>query len=155
MLAIILVCQFQDRFVRQLTQPNDRTADQLIIPLAASHQPRMTDTSQVISGGKIDHDLGVRMILQIAGRNGIANLALNGLSDNASLILAPSHQDHAAGVHHRRDTHRDDTCRDILLRRERTGSLLARSAFQQDHTGTRADRRSTHVEHDIAGVTDT
>ena len=26
-LAIILVCQFQDRFVRQLTQPNDCTAD--------------------------------------------------------------------------------------------------------------------------------
>ncbi len=62
-LAIILVCQFQDRFVRQLTQPNDRTADQLIIPLAASHQPRMADSGQIVSGGKIDHDLGVRMIL--------------------------------------------------------------------------------------------
>ena len=115
MLAVILVGQLQDRLTRQLTQPDDRTTDQLIVPFAAGHQPRMADTCQLIGRRQINNHLGVRMVLQIAGRNRVTGLLLHGLPNHGRLILAPSHQDHVACVHHGGDTHRDHTSRQRLL----------------------------------------
>ena len=120
MLAVILVGQLQDRLARLLAKPDNRTPDQLIVPLAARNEPRMADTGQLVSRRQVDHHLRVRMVLQERGWHLIRDLTLHGLGDHARLIVAKRHQHDRPGIHHRRDTHRDQSRRHLLLRREGT-----------------------------------
>ena len=107
--AIILVCQFQDRFARQLAQPNDCATDQFVIPLAIGNQPGMADTCQIIRGRQIDYDFRIRMILEIRRGNSVAHFAFHRFCNDLRLIFTPRHQDHITGFHHGSDPHRDNT----------------------------------------------
>ena len=69
-------------------KPYDGTPDQLVVPFAASHQPRALDTGQVGSSGQVDTDGRILVHLEVRSGKRIRNLILYRLLDNIGLVIA-------------------------------------------------------------------
>ena len=118
MLAVILVGELQDRLIGLRTKPNDGAANQLIIPHARRDEPRVTDACQLTRSREVDHDLGVRMVLQAGRRHGIARGGFDRLTDDARFVFSPRHEHHFGRLHERAKTHRNHARRHIVDRSE-------------------------------------
>jgi len=123
---IVLIGQFQDRFVDLLAQPQHGRADKTFRPQAASDQPRRADTGQLRGGAFVDHDFHVLVLLQAGGRNQQLAFAFDQLLDDVRFFFAPRDQDDAFGVEDRSQSHRDRLVRYVVdAVEDRCGGLAA------------------------------
>jgi hypothetical protein len=84
----------------------------------------------------------------------VVDLALGGGAHDVGLVLAPGHQDDAAGVHDRADAHRQRVAWRAGVAAEVAGGVAARERVERDQARERVRRAARLVEADVAGAAD-
>ena len=153
-LDVVLVGEFQDRFVHDAAKPYHGLAHELRRPVAGTHQPRRLLAGEHLRGVLVDHHLDIGVCLQVRGGNLSRDLALDDLLHDLRLVLAPGHQDDAVGAHDRLDTHRDRHLGGVLQSEEGARLHLAGIVGELHETRARTRVGTRLVEADLTVLAD-
>ena len=158
-LVVVFVGELEDRLAEFQRQPNHRLLRELWGPLQAhrlqrTDHPRGLEPRQPRCRRPVEHEPGVRMLLQGAGRDVAARRLLDRLADDRRLVLAEGQQHHPAGVEDRSHAHRDRLPGHVPLTEEIAGRVAAGHAVQRDQPGAALDGAARFVEADVTGAAD-
>lgn len=114
----------------------------------------MLDACEVGGGAEVDDHLGIAVCLQERSRDGVAHLALDGFLDDAGLLLAPGHDEHALGLEDGAHAHGQAAGRHLLTVGEAVGHLLTRKTVNEDDVGVGSQTGTGLVDSDVAAAAD-
>ena len=152
--VVVFVGQFQDGFTRHLAEPNNGPTDEFLVPFARRYEPRTADARQSLGSRKVEHHFGTTVGLQEGRGNEVGHFALDGAFHDVGAIFTPGHADDTTGRHEVRDTQRDGTAGNILVRIELRRSHVTGIATEQHETARRVELRTRFVEGEITHGTD-
>jgi hypothetical protein len=158
-LVVVVVSEFEDRLLAELREPEDGAARHALVPGESlvgerADEPRRAVTGERAGGGGIEHEEGGGVFLQEGRGDVVVDLALGGGAHDVGLVLAPGHQDDAAGVHDRADAHRQRVAGRAGVAAEVAGGIAARERVERDQPRERVAGAARLVEADVAGATD-
>lgn len=102
----------------------------------------------------VEHDLGLRMVLQETGGDGGVDFAFNGSLDNGCFMLAKGQHKNFASFENRTDAHCDGTSGHVFLAEEIASGVNSRDAIERNQSGTAGYGGAGFVESDMPRAAD-
>ena len=130
--VIVLVGQFQYRFLRFLAKPHHSGAGELVIPFAVGDQPRVDDAGQLGGGSEVDDHMRVVVSLKKRCGDVLRDRTFYRFLDDVGLVVAPCREEDMAGREYRADAHCDAARRYGLLSTETHRHLFTRHTVDQN-----------------------
>src|SRR5688500_6516434 len=153
-LGVVALRHLQNGLSRLLRQPDDGPDGELRRPLHLIEEPGCREAGEIGSGGPVDVEGRVRMLLKERGGDLDVDLPFDGAANDAGLMLAGRENEDLARVHDRGDAHRERLTRNVLLAEEVGGGILTRDVVEMHRAGPALDARARLVETDVPGLSD-
>ena len=122
--------------------------------LEGANEPRSAVAGEGVGRSGIEDKEGSGVFLEERGGDLGVDLALDGGADDLGFVLAPSHQDDAAGVEDGAYAHRESVARGGVVAAEVAGGVAAGEGIERDEAGEGVARAAGFVEADVTGAAD-
>ena len=158
-LVVVVVGEFQDGFRLELRKPEDGAAGHALVPSEAlvferADQPRSAVAGESAGGGRVEDVERGGMFLEERGGDVGVDLALDGGADDLGFVLAPSHEDDAAGIEDGAHAHGEGVAWGGIDAAEVAGGVAAGEGVERDEAGERVAGTAGFVEADVTGAAD-